>query len=206
MTVIVGLVENGTVYMGGDSAGVAGLSITVRSDEKVFNNGSFLIGITSSFRMRDILRYKFDPPKQTDKQDDLEYMVTDFIDAVRDAFGKNGFGSTQEKSPNSGGQFMVGYKGKLYVVHSDFQVGIPTLGYDSVGCGSDIALGAMHATTGKNPEERVNSALSAAAEFSGGVCAPFVIIKSKETVLQSKPVKKTVKKPVVKKALSKKRK
>ena len=40
MTCIVGLVHEGVVYIGGDSAGVGGMSLTVRADEKVFQNGN----------------------------------------------------------------------------------------------------------------------------------------------------------------------
>lgn len=64
MTCIVGLVDKGSIYMGGDSAGVAGLSVTTRADEKVFLNGPFIMGFTTSFRMGQILRYKFVPPDQ----------------------------------------------------------------------------------------------------------------------------------------------
>lgn len=179
MTCIVGLVDKGNVYIGGDSAGVAGLSISIRDDEKVFTNGPFIIGFTTSFRMGQLLRYKFDPPKQTVGTDDVKYMTTDFIDAVRKCFAENGFGSMNPGSDNNGGQFMVGYNGKLYVVHSDFQLGIPNAGYDSLGCGYDLALGAMYATskTTKKPEDRVKLSLEAAAKFSGGVAPPFKILK-----------------------------
>lgn len=168
MTCIVALEEGGICYMGGDSAGVAGLSITVRSDDKIFVNGPFIIGGTTSFRMLQLLQYKFDPPKQTNSQTDMKYMVTDFIDAVRKLFVDNGFGSG-----SAGGSFMVGYHGKLYTIGSDYQVGISAIGYNSVGCGSEIAMGALFASKGKKPEERVKIALEAAAEFSAGVIAPF---------------------------------
>ena len=64
MTCIVGLVHEGVVYIGGDSAGVAGLSLVVRADEKVLRNGDFLMGFTTSFRMGQLLRYKLDPPRR----------------------------------------------------------------------------------------------------------------------------------------------
>jgi ATP-dependent protease HslVU (ClpYQ) peptidase subunit len=176
MTCIVGIVDKGNVYMGGDSAGVSGLSVSVRADEKVFSNGPFIMGFTTSFRMGQILRYKFDPPRQTVGVDDMKYMVTDFVDAVRKCFGENGFGSTNDKSPNAGGTFLVGYNGKLYTVDSDFQVGIPADNYDAVGCGTDLALGALYATAGKKPLDRIRIALEAASKFSGGVLPPFVTL------------------------------
>lgn len=191
MTCIVGLVDNGEVYMGGDSAGVAGLSITIRNDEKVFTNGPFIIGFTSSFRMGQLLRFKFAPPKQTNDISDYEFMVTDFIDAVRKCFAMNGFGNLQDRSHNVGGSFLVGYNGVLYSVDSDFQVGIPTKGYDAVGCGADLALGALFVSEGMlSPTERVQRALEAAEAFSGGVSAPFVCLTSKEDI-NDKKVKST---------------
>ena len=174
MTCIVGLVDNGDVYIGGDSAGVAGLSLSIRADEKVFGNGPFIMGFTSSFRMGQLLRYKFSPPAQTVHQNDMEYKVTSFIDAARQCFSANGFG---DKDATRGGTFLVGYKGKLYTVEGDYQVGIPTAPFDAVGCGSDLALGAMYATEGLSPEQRINMALSAASTFSAGVAPPFVILR-----------------------------
>ena len=46
MTCIVGLVHEGVVYIGGDSAGVGGMSLTVRADEKVLNSQGPLSVIT----------------------------------------------------------------------------------------------------------------------------------------------------------------
>lgn len=182
MTAIVGLVDNGIVYMGADSAGVAGLSLNIRQDEKVFYNGPFLMGGTTSFRMIQLLRYKFVPPIQKKNQDDMKYMVADFIDAVRKCFAQNGFGDMQDKSSNKGGSFLVGYKGKIYYVGSDFQIGYSLQPYNAVGCGAEIALGALHSTKDliKDPQKRVELALEAAAAHSAGVSAPFVILQQKK--------------------------
>lgn len=48
--------------MGADSAGVGGLNISIRGDQKIFHNNEYLIGCTSSFRMTQILRYRFVAP------------------------------------------------------------------------------------------------------------------------------------------------
>jgi ATP-dependent protease HslVU (ClpYQ) peptidase subunit len=176
MTCIVGLVDKGTVYIGGDSAGVAGLSISIRNDEKVFHNGPFIMGFTTSFRMGQLLRYKFDPPVQTVQQDDMEYMVTTFIDTARTCFKENGFG---DKEATTGGTFLVGYRKKLYTINSDFQVGIPADPFDAVGSGSDLALGAMYASqkTKMTAEKRITQALEAASYFNAGVSPPFYLVK-----------------------------
>lgn len=172
MTCIIGLVDKGNVYIGGDSAGVSGLSVSIRADEKVFFNGPFLMGFTSSFRMGQLLRFKFDPPKQTASVDDYKYMVTDFMDAVRKCFCDNGFGKTDE-----GGTFLVGYKSKLYCVEADYQVGIQVKNYAAVGCGRDLALGSMYSTPTKKAEDRITLALTAASAFNAGVAPPYLIHK-----------------------------
>jgi ATP-dependent protease HslVU (ClpYQ) peptidase subunit len=193
MTAVVGLVDNGDVYIASDSCGVAGLSVTVRNDVKSFVNGPFVIGGTTSFRMLQLLRFKFSPPAQTVHQEDYEYMVTSFIDAARKCFVDNGFGN-----PSTGGSFLVGYRGNLYAIDSDFQVGIPAENYSAVGCGQDLCLGAMFANGHLPPQERLTNALSAASKFSGGVCAPFNIVKL-DAEKEVKPVAKLVKKVVAKK-------
>lgn len=172
MTAIVGLEHKGKVYIGADSAGVSGYSITVRADEKVFTNGQFLMAFTSSFRMGQILRYKFTPPRQTKGQDDMEFMVCNFIDAVRKCFKVAGVLRTREEV-ESGGTILIGYKGKLYCVENDFQVARSVAPYQAAGVGEDLALGALFATEGMDPTKRVDLALRAAAFHNGGVIAPF---------------------------------
>ncbi len=181
MTVIVGLEHEGKVYIGGDSAGCAGHSLSVRADEKVFVNQGIAFGFTSSFRMGQLLRYSFKPPYQLPTQTDYEFLTTTFIDAVRKCLKDGGFARSKEEV-ESGGTFLIGYRGKLYQVEDDFQVGRSVNGYDAVGCGADIALGAMHALSHEDvfddPEDAIEGALLAAQEFSAYVRAPFVTVSS----------------------------
>ena len=168
MTAIVGLIgKDKTIYIGGDSACVAGLSITVRKDPKVFINGPFIMGFTSSFRMGHLLHHSFKPPKQSKKISDIKYMNTKFINAIKKCFEDGGY--------NSGGKFLVGYNGKLYKIDNDFQVGIPMAKFDACGCGEDLCLGSMYSTSELSPNKRIKMALKAAQQFSGGVRKPFII-------------------------------
>lgn len=178
MTCIVGVVQDGSVVMGGDSAGVAGYALTVRQDPKVFHNGPFLIGYTSSFRMGQLLRFRFTPPPHhpADK-DDYHFMATDFIDAVRACFKDYGYAKIESNNEH-GGTFLVGYRGKLYEINDDYQVGINADPFAAVGCGFAVALGALHASEGKSAEARVLAALAAAERFNAGVRGPFVVERS----------------------------
>lgn len=180
MTYIVGLVDKKTkkVIMGADSAGIGSYhNLHIRKDEKVFRNGNFIIGGTTSFRMLNLLRFKFKVPNIKPKQDVYEYMCTDFIDEVRKMFADNGFMQKEKNGDDLGGDFLVAYKNRLFIVHGDFQVGENYAGYQSIGCGGDYALGSLFATKGvEDSEFRVQQALSAAEYLSAGVSAPFVIL------------------------------
>jgi ATP-dependent protease HslVU (ClpYQ) peptidase subunit len=178
MTCIVGFLDkkNKKVVIGADSAGVAGLNITVRKDSKVFTVGDFVIGCTSSFKMIQLLRFSFKPP-EVNKKDIYEYMCTDFITAVRECFKEGGFLQKDTEGDEKGGTFLVGYKDRLFQIEGDFQVGESLNGLNAVGCGEDFALGALYTGLKENlpAKERVLKALEAAAFFSAGVCKPFVI-------------------------------
>ena len=187
MTCIVGLVHEGVVYIGGDSAGVAGLSLTVRADEKVFRNSDFLMGFTTSFRMGQLLRYSLKPPRRHPDDDIHQYMVVDFVNAVRGCLKAGGYAS-KEDEVESGGTFLVGYAGHLFTVNSDYQVGIPEDGFAAVGSGQDIALGALFATQGQaTPRDRVLTALRSAERFNAGVRGPFHILPETDPEPPSPP-------------------
>lgn len=188
MTCIVGLVDNGRVWIGGDSAGVNGyLSMAVRTDRKVFRNGDFVMGFTSSFRMGQILAYSFNPPKPRRGVDIMAYMVTDFVDAARAALKSGGFVKTKEGA-EEGGTFLVGFECRLFAVQGDFQVAESTHGYDACGCAADIALGSLYSTQQRgSPEERLQEALAAAEAFSAGVRGPIHIVSTNPLVPGAAP-------------------
>jgi len=178
MTAIVGLVDNGAVYIGGDSAGITGLSLMVRADTKVFHNGPYLFGFTTSFRMGQLIHHALKPPEP--KRAIEKFMSTVFIDAIRSCLKEGGW-ARKENEREEGGTFIVGVRGRLFVVYEDYQVAQAADGYAAVGCGYDIALGALFATagTGMKPRRRVKLALGAAERFSAGVRAPFICLAQK---------------------------
>src|SRR5688500_17161460 len=175
MTCIVGFVEGGTVWMGADSAGVSGWDLTVRADQKVFRNGHMLFGFTTSFRMGQLLRYALTVPYHDPSVDVQCYMATTFINAVRQCLKDHGY-AKKENEQESGGAFLVAYKGQLFNVGSDYQVGMPLDGYDACGCGDQVARGALFAASGITGRARAEIALKAAERCSAGVRGPFEIM------------------------------
>lgn len=177
MTVIVGLVHRNRVHLAGDSAGVAGYQLTIRRDPKVFANGPYVFGFTTSFRMGQLLHHAFQPPHP---EGDLDrFMATTFVTAVRTCL-KDGGWASKNAEQEQGGDFLVGVQGRLFSVASDYQVGEPADQYAAVGCGDELALGALHATADLDltPRQRLTAALRAADHHSAGVAAPYTFAKT----------------------------
>ena len=181
MTCIAAIVKDGRVFIGADSSGVSGSHLEVRADEKVFVNGPFVIGFSSSFRMGQLLRYEFEPPPHEPSQSLESYMVTVFIKAARRCLDVGGC-LKRENSIESGGQFLVGTEGRLFSVDSDFQVGMLHCAYDAIGSGHHLALGALSILSRDkrlNPQRTLTTALKVAESFCSEVRGPFVVRSTK---------------------------
>lgn len=178
MTCIAGLVHGTDVWIGGDSAGSNAAFIMTRKDPKVFRVGDMLMGCCGSFRMAQLLRCTFEPPAHPDDMAVERYLVGPFIDAVRRLF-KDGGAATSDKEAERGTFFLLAYRGGLYRIEHDYHVGQAADGYDAIGSGADVALGALHAlaATGARlgSQERIRVALEASERSSPSVRGPFVV-------------------------------
>ncbi len=194
MTCIVGIIDkiNNCVIIGGDSAGVSGLDVSIRRDPKVFKVDKFIFGGTTSFRMIQLIMFSFQPPpferdavgfRKSDAVEDLfQYMCTTFVDSLRECFKKGGFGGTTNLG-ETGGSFLIGYKNRLFFIDNDFQVGELEDGFCSVGCGEQYANATMKAlsdNTKISAREIAREALKNASYYSGGVCEPFRFVDTME--------------------------
>lgn len=176
MTCIVGLVHNGTVWMGTDSAGSDGVTYIVVKNKKVFRSNKMLLGFTSSWRMGQLLQTSLQVPRHQPKVDDFTYLTSTFIDVVLECFKDKTFAKV-ENNVVEGGTFLVGYRGHIYMVQDDFSIVESTLPYIACGSGQAHAQGALHALTKTNlsPKVKIIKALEAAAAFNCGVYPPFYV-------------------------------
>lgn len=173
MTCIVAVEHNGKVCIGGDSAANSGWNTGKIEFKKVFRNGDFLIGYTDSFRMGQLLEYELTVPRQ-ENESDMCFMVTKFVPAVRDLLKNFGY-SKVESNQETGGVFLVGYKGKAYQIHNDFQVMRYSRNIYAIGCGEQYALGSLASSNLASAEDRIMEALRVAGIFSNGVCEPYYV-------------------------------
>ena len=174
MTCIAAVSEKGKVYIGADSAGVAGMDVTIRADEKIFKNGECLFGFTSSFRMGQLLRYKFEIPDKPRRISNKVFINTFFIDGIRKCLKDGGY-SEITNNKEKGGCFIVGYKGNIYQIASDFQVVQSVELFDTCGSGEDYAKAVLYITKNRKmtPRDRIYKALQTAEYFNAGIRKPF---------------------------------
>jgi ATP-dependent protease HslVU (ClpYQ) peptidase subunit len=174
MTCIAGVVARGAVHLGGDSIAIGGYAMDVRTTPKVWRRGWFVIGCAGSLRAADVLRYRFAPtPPPADPSFDLHrYMATDFVDALRDVLKAHGVLAVENNAEEVQAELLVGARGRLFTIDDDLQVGESEHAFAAIGCGRDLAMGALYATKGA-PRSRLTKALHAAESFSAGVRAPF---------------------------------
>lgn len=180
MTCIVGLTDGKTVWMGGDSCGTNGYTKDVTKHPKVIvretHGNRLIVGYTGSFRMGQVLEHKLDIPRNENDDDAYKFMVCTVIDALRTLFKAEGCITTTDGQDSTDGPFLVGYRGRLFEVQSDYSVIENTRGYVATGSGKQVAEGAMFAAPNLKPEPRIMRALEAAAEFVPTVAGPFYVM------------------------------
>lgn len=167
------------VYIGGDSASSNTEFITQSKDKKIFKNGDFIFGCITSWRMIQLLKYSFVPP-QINSDDIHHYMCTDFIESIKKCFKDGGFIKNEDDKENYGGDFIVGYKDRLFFIDILFAVHESFNNFHALGSGAYYALGSMFSDRKNklNPKEKIIKALDASAFFSPSVCKPYYIINT----------------------------
>jgi hypothetical protein len=182
MTCIVGLVYNDELtFMGADAALSlpGGTTQTILAEPKIFTigNGDFLVGITGEWRLGQIMQYSFTPPPHNERaMSATEYMVTTFVDAMRRTVEKGGSSISVQGHERVGGSLLIAYRGRLFVVSRIFDIVEADAPFHAVGSGAQAALGALYATQGRDPSERIMNALDAAEYINTTVRRPFRIL------------------------------
>ena len=185
MTCIVGFTENNVTWIGGDSFGSNGCSGQVYKNKKVFklnNSNNIIVGYTTSFRMGQLLQYSeglFDELSILKDAIDEKYMVNNFIPALKQRLKDGGF-NKEKDGEDSGGNFLIAVKNKLFEVQCDYSVLEPFHNFSCVGSGETYAEASLFTLRNENltPVEKITKALESAEHFSTGVKRPFYIINT----------------------------
>lgn len=170
------------MWLGGDSAASTNWTIDERKSPKVFRASGLLIGTAGSVRIANLVRYSLCVSKRPADMDAEEYMVTWVIDALRRLLKDHGASSIYHNAETAEAHMLIGYAGRLFSVHGDYQVGEPAQPLAAIGSGAEVALGALWVTRDvRDPHVRLTTALSASASLTPYVRAPFTIRGEHET-------------------------
>lgn len=176
MTCIVGWIDEKKkkVSMAADSAGSNSWYKADRKDPKIWIKGGLLFGCTTSYRMIQLLRYQLEIPECPPDMDAHEYMVTRLIPNIRTLFGEGGF-LLKKNEREEGGNFLIGYRGRLFEIEEDFQVAEHVKPFAAVGSGCFIALGACYILEGMSgtPASKASKAVEVAAALNPFVGGPI---------------------------------
>lgn len=139
--------------MAADTFGFGSWGKVCRTDPKIYRNGGFVIGFTTSYRMGQLLGLVMTPPEPRGAAD-LGFMVREFVPAARKALSEGGF-ERVDNGRAEAGNFLVAHGASLFEVDTDWQVAEPANGIAAVGHGFAYAMGAMLALEALDVEARM---------------------------------------------------
>ena len=173
MTVIVGLVEDGKVYMGGDRGMSDDKFIGSMLQPKIKVIGNMLIGYAASLGAGQIAHYiEYPQPKDDNVH---KYVRTVVVKTLMDAYQEYGLDFTEDEK--AAADFLIGINGHLFELNTnDWSVAQ----YEQVATGSGFAyaMGSLHATSQYDigPKERIKLALEASIKYSPSCQGPVDIL------------------------------
>jgi ATP-dependent protease HslVU (ClpYQ) peptidase subunit len=175
MTIVIGLIDNGIVYMGSDRAMSDEYSISSPITPKIKKNGQFLIGYSSSRGSGQVAHY-IDFPNVLKKDVD-KYMRTDFIFTLKKAIDQYGIDISDDDK--AAADFLVGVHGKLFQISTnDWQVNEYD-NYIAIGSGANFAIGSLDTSYKlKDPIKKIKIALDVAIKNSPQCDYPIDILQS----------------------------
>ena len=145
-----------------------------------------LIGACGSLRIPQIVQHVMHQPSHPKNMGTMKYLVGTWVPALRKCLVESSFipkepsGDGDKVMPESG--LLLGYRGGLFVVESDGNVGERVVPYNAIGSGASHALAALcqqeMLLDDRHPEVRVRDALAIAAAHVCNVTAPFTVIST----------------------------
>lgn len=179
MTCIVGVVDNNSVWLGGDRAATDyAFNRTIIKSPKIFVKSEIGIGICGLPKVASIIEHVVKFPKWNDNLSTKAYLSGKLIPAFRNELNKHNCTIEYHGQLYFEGAMLIALRGELYQLEGNFQVIETARGYDAVGSGAEPALGSLRATVGvKNVKKRILKALEVSAENNAGVAPPFDVLE-----------------------------
>lgn len=143
------------------------------SASKVFLQNGWMVGCAGSARVANLLEHIFKWPRAPRKPDE-KAMVHLARSVAKLIAGDDLCLESEDGHKSVASSILVAVGNQLYTINADLSVDRSRHGYQTVGCGSYYASGALAALSkDMPPRDRALAALRAAARHSPGVRGPF---------------------------------
>lgn len=183
MTCIVALKKDGVCYLAGDRMASNGFCKSSYAQPKVFKNGKFMFGYTTSFRMGQLLEHCWNPPARQEGEAEKEYLFNSVIPSIKRLFKDNDWEDSGSDPENRGGTFIMAFEGNLYRVESNYAVLEMSREFDAVGSGAyhaEATVKTLLDNTNMGAEGILTEAINSAAFFVTSCSAEMDIISDKQ--------------------------
>jgi len=164
MTTVVGLCRGGKVWIAADNqVNFGSLRIEVPG-QKVFKFADLIFGVSGDSYNQQVLLTHAGTVKRLPEMTDYRYIVA-AVDTWREALNMVEASTTDEGKRYISSGALIGYKGNLYILCSDFSVIPIDRGYHAIGSGGEVALGALEALRSMTtkPENLLSQVIGIAA-------------------------------------------
>ena len=177
MTCVVAYKTKSKIGIASDKCASNGYTFSKYNQPKIFRNGGFIIGYTTSFRLGQLLEYRWIPPQRGEDQTENNYIFVSVIESIKDMLVVDGFSTN-----GVGGNFIIIYNKRIFEVQDDYSL-LEVKDYCAVGCGTDEAETTLYILeqieNNLSIKDKLRLAIKAAANRKVGVLEDCdVIIES----------------------------
>ena len=170
------------------------LSYVLRTEvDKLWRTKDTVMGVAGSIRIGQAFKHYLVVPPLPEKESLEDWMVTDFVTALRHAL--NDSGNSNGESPWT---LLVGIAETLWMVDAGMGVTRCQDGFLAIGAGAAYAMGSLYSTKMVNiaehkiakdvaakvypfivdPEARIHFALASAERYNSATNGPFIILNN----------------------------
>lgn len=173
MTCIVGIIQDNTVYVGGDRSASDGDSIISIKNPKVEERNGWVYGYAGTIGIGQL--FSFIPlPAEVDNE--YHYIRLTIVEELKKAMDSFTNPPTEHDTT-----WLIGKNGRLFELSSS-DWGVVEVEETSIGSGSQYALGSLYTSIDKTPIDRISLALGASIIYSPMCKGPIDIVSTDNSI------------------------
>lgn len=170
MTCIVGIVDDGVIYIGGDRGASDGSAIISLATPKVYIRDEWIFGYAGSLGIGQIMQI-INIPILEEEDDPFIILRMDIVEAFKAMMDTQGIVINEDNNTD----ILIGCRGRLFEFSpSDWSVA--EIKQTAIGSGGNFALGSLHTSIDADPIDRIGIALGAAITYSPSCQGPIDIL------------------------------